>query len=239
MTISDEMLMAYLDNELAAEARARVDAALVADPDVRARLQRQTRVHAMLDQAFAPVVKDRVPEHLLRLALDTPVSWRWRLTHGFSGLLGAGGVRGFAPAMALVIVGLGVGFFLARLTSGGDAAGPLAARGSLALALETQLASDDVLSGPRVGVTFRSTNGAVCRTFDMNAGQDNHAGVACRGAEGWAIAALAAAEARTGSPYETASAGMPSAVRDAVAQMIGGEAFDAEAERRARDAGWR
>jgi len=96
-----------------------------------------------------------------------------------------------------------------------------------------------VLNGPRVGVTFRSKDGAVCRTFDMNASRDNHAGVACRDADGWAIAALAAAEARTGSPYETASAGMPSAVRDAVAQMIGGEAFDAEAERRARDAGWR
>jgi hypothetical protein len=242
MTISDEMLMAYLDNELPHDERARVDAALIADAEVRARLERQTRVHAMLDKAFGPVVNERVPEHLVQLALDAPVSWRWRLTRGLSALLGGGETRGvprFAPAMALVVVALGAGFFLARLMPATDAAGPLAARGSLAQALETQLASDDVLNGPRVGVTFRSKDGAVCRTFDMNASQDNHAGVACRDADGWAIATLAAAEARTGTPYETASAGMPSAVRDAVAQMIGGAAFDAEAERRARDAGWR
>jgi len=243
MTITDEMLMAYLDNELPRDERARVDAALIADADLRARLERQTRVHAMLDKAFGPVVNDPMPEHLVKLAFDAPVSWQWRLTRGLSGLFGGGEARGFAPrfapAMALVVVALGAGFFLARMMPGTDAAGPLAARGSLAQALQTQLASDDVLNGPRVGVTFRSKDGAVCRTFDMNASRDNHAGVACRDADGWAIAALAAAEARTGSPYETASAGMPSAVRDAVAQMIGGEAFDAEAERRARDAGWR
>jgi hypothetical protein len=243
MTITDEMLMAYLDNELAHDERARVDAALIVDANLRARLERQTRVHAMLDKAFGPMVNDPVPEHLVRLALDAPVSWQWRLMHGLSGLFSGGEARGFAPrfapAMALVVVGLGVGFFLARLTPGNESVGPLAARGSLAQALETQLASDDVLNGPRVGVTFRSTDGAVCRTFDMNAARDNHAGVACRDADGWAIAALASAEARTGSSYETASAGMPSAVRDAVAQMIGGAAFDAEAERRARDTGWR
>jgi hypothetical protein len=243
MTITDEMLMAYLDNELAHDERARVDAALIADGEVRARLERQTRVHAMLDKAFGPVVNDVVPEHLVRLALDAPVSWRWRLTRGLSGLLSGGEARGFAPrfapAMALVVVGLGFGFFLARVMPGTDAAGPLSARGSLAQALETRLASDDVLNGPRVGVTFRSKDGAVCRTFDMNARQDNHAGVACRDGDGWSIAALAAAEARMGSTYETASAGMPAPVRDAVAQMIGGEAFDADAERRARDAGWR
>lgn len=242
MTISDEMLMAYLDNELAADERARVDAALIADADLRARLQRQTRVHAMLDEAFGPFVKDPVPDHLVRLVLETPVSWRWRATRALAGVFGGGEARGFAarfaPATALLIVGLGVGFFFARMMPGEDGA-PLAARGLLARALETQLAGDDVRAGPRVGVTFRSKDGAVCRTFDMRAAQDNRAGVACRDADGWAIHAVAVAVAWTGSEYEPASAGMPAAVRDAVAGMIGGAAFDAEAERRARESGWR
>jgi hypothetical protein len=243
MTISDEMLMAYLDNELPADERARVDAALMADADLRARLERQAHVHVMLDKAFGPLVNDPVPERFVDLVRNTPVSWRWRLSRAFAGLSGGAETRGFvprfAPAMALLVVGLGVGFFFARMTPGHDGGGPLAARGSLAQALETQLASDDVLNGPRVGVTFRSKDGAVCRTFDMRAERANRAGVACRDSDGWAIAALAAAEARTGSAYETASAGMPAAVRDAVAAMIGGEALDAEAERRARDGGWR
>ena len=47
MTISDETLMAYLDNELSPEERAQVGAAIASDPNVKARLERQARVHAM------------------------------------------------------------------------------------------------------------------------------------------------------------------------------------------------
>ena len=85
MTISDEMLMAYLDNELAADERARVDAALMADADLRVRLERQARVHVMLDKAFGPLVNDPVPERFVDLVHNTPVSWRWRLSRAFAG----------------------------------------------------------------------------------------------------------------------------------------------------------
>lgn len=241
MTISDEMLMAYLDNELSLEERAAVDAALGADADLRARLKRQERVHQMLSAAFDPAVGQAAPERLVAAAMTAPVSWRWRLARLFDGReRHAGFVPRFAPAMAVLVVGVALGFLIARALTAthGFGEGPLVAEGDLARVLETQLASDEVSAGPRAGVTFRAKDGLVCRSFDMGA-RENFAGVACRAPVGWVINTFVRAEPRTGAPYETASAGMPSAVRDAVASMIGGEAFDADAERRARDEGWR
>lgn len=242
MTISDEMLMAYLDNELSAEERAAVDAALSGDADVRARLKRQTRVHEMLSAAFDPAVGQAVPERLATAAMTAPVSWRWQVGRLLGGGAGAraGFVPRFAPAMAVLVVGVALGFLIARALTAtrGFGDGPLVAEGDLARVLETQLASDAVAAGPRAGVSFRAKDGLVCRSFDMGT-HENFAGVACRAPAGWVINTLARAEARTGAPYETAGAGMPAAVRDAVAGMIGGEPFDAAAERRARDEGWR
>jgi hypothetical protein len=229
MTVSDEMLMAYLDNELSSGERAAVDAALKSDADVRARLARQERVHRMLSAAFDPAIGQAVPERLVTAAMTTPVSMRWQLGRLFSG----GGetrsafVPRFASAMAVLVVG-----------TRGFGEGPLVAEGDLARVLETQLASDAVAAGPRAGVTFRAKDGLVCRSFEMGQ-RENFAGVACRAPAGWVINTFARAEPRTGAPYETASAGMPSAVRDAVQAMIGSEPFDADAERRARDEGWR
>jgi hypothetical protein len=242
MTISDEMLMAYLDNELSSGERAAVDAALKSDADVRARLARQERVHRMLSAAFDPAIGQAVPERLVTAAMTTPVSMRWQLGRLFSG----GGetrsafVPRFASAMAVLVVGVGLGFALSQglISTRGFGEGPLVAEGDLARVLETQLASDAVAAGPRAGVTFRAKDGLVCRSFEMGQ-RENFAGVACRAPAGWVINTFARAEPRTGAPYETASAGMPSAVRDAVQAMIGSEPFDADAERRARDEGWR
>jgi hypothetical protein len=242
MTVSDEMLMAYLDNELPPAERAVVDAALRDDADVRARLKRQERVHQMLSAAFDPSVGQAVPERLVAAAMTTPVSWRWRLAglFGFGGEARPGFVPRFASAMAVLVVGVALGLFISRglMATHGFGDGPLVAEGDLARVLETQLANDEVAAGPRVGVSFRAKDGLVCRSFDMGQ-RENFAGVACRAPVGWVINTLVRAEPRTGAPYETAGAGMPSAVRDAVAAMIGGDAFDAAAEQRARDDGWR
>lgn len=241
MTISDEMLMAYLDNELSPDERARVDAALIADADLRSRLKRQERVHEMLHAAFAPAMTERTPERLVTAAMTTPASWRWRLGQWFA-MAGEERVRlapRLAGAMAAVAGVAVVGLFALTLTRTGiSPEPPFGASGDLAYALENKLASDDVEFGPRVGVTFRAKDGAICRTFDVGGAPENYAGLACRAGDGWTVKTYVDAPGRSGA-YETASAGMPQAVRDAVFALIEGEPFDAQAERDARADGWR
>jgi hypothetical protein len=116
---------------------------------------------------------------------------------------------------------------------------PFAADGQLAQVLETQLASDEVREGPRVGVSFRASSGDLCRTFDLGAPRENFAGIACRETSGWKVNTYVTAPVRSSAPYELASAGLPDDVRKAVDGMIAGAPFDATAERNARDGGWR
>jgi hypothetical protein len=244
MTISDEILMAYLDNELPAEERARVEAALAADPNLRTQLSRQERLHEMFGAAFDPVMRQPVPDRLIAAARTAPVSMRWRLREGLSRLLSGGETsKGFVPryalAMATLAVGIGLGIALANFPVGTGSSGAVLAQRDLAHALDVQLASDEATSGPRVGVSFRSKEGALCRTFDMGATVDNAAGIACRKGSAWTINTLTPAEPRSGTPYEVAGSGMPAAVRDAIASLIDGEPLDAAQERQARDHGWR
>jgi hypothetical protein len=158
-----------------------------------------------------------------------------------SGREGANGiVPSFALAMATLIVGIGIGlafnYFAAGPSGGGN--GVIAQR-DLARALDVQLAGDETKRGPRVGVSFRSKAGALCRTFEMGVTAENVAGIACRNAGGWTINTLARAEPRSGAPYEVAGSAMPEAVRHALSEIIDGEPLDGPQERRARDDGWR
>ncbi len=242
MTISDETLMAYLDNELASDERERVNAALASDPALQARLKRQERVHLMLSTAFDPALKQPVPARIIEAALTTPVSlqtnWRERL----AGLLSFGpGAPRFAAAGAAfgLVLAVGLAFYLGFERTPGPGSVPFAASGQLAQVLETQLASDEVREGPRVGVSFRAGTGELCRTFDLGAARENFAGIACHETSGWKVNTYVTAPVRSSGPYELASAGLPADVRKAVDGMIAGAPFDAVAERNARDGGWR
>jgi len=244
VSIDDDTLMAYLDNELPADERARVETALAVDQDLRQRLHVQEVVRDALRAAFGPAVNQRVPDRLEQTALTAPVSWRWRLqkwlTQPANDRATPTYLR-FAGSTALLLVGAILGWSVANfpLRTTGDATEPTIAQGSLERALETQLAAEIPSEGPRVGVSFKSTTGNLCRTFDVGASQQNKAGIACRGANGWAIETLVAAEPRAPGPYETVASTMPATVRDALSTMIDGTPFDATQEQAARDRGWR
>jgi hypothetical protein len=247
MAISDETLIAYLDNELAAEERARVEAALAGDSSLRTRLREQEAVLDALHAAFGPVVNEPLPARLTQTAMTAPVSWRWRLHERLSHIsLGAQarGERSFARlamAATLLFAGVAIGLLVAGGPVGpnGDTATFAMAQGPLAHALEHQLAANAPAQGPRVGVSFSTKAGQLCRTFDLGAAQANKAGLACRGDSGWRLETLVAAEPRKASSYETVASAMPSAVSDAVKDLIAGEPLDAEGERKARARGWR
>ncbi len=232
MTMNDDMLMAYLDGELDGEAHAAVETALAADPALRDRLEAQRRLRDRLAAHYGPVADEPVPERLramLESSDDKIVDFaeaRARRTRPVW--------QSFAAIAATLVLGLVIGRGLP-----GDS-GPIAvedgmmvARGSLAEALDTQLASAQAPdAATRIGISFARADGSLCRTFD---GADL-SGLACREPQGWRVMTAAGGTDQQTGGYR--QAGGAAIVMQAAQDMMAGEPFDADAERRARDAGW-
>lgn len=71
--LSDEMLMAYADGELAPKARAAVEAQLATDAEARERLKVFEATRAPIAQLYDETLREPVPGHLLKLVLcDEP-----------------------------------------------------------------------------------------------------------------------------------------------------------------------
>lgn len=237
MAIDDAMLMAFADGELDEIGRARVERALAEDPALKERLAVQHRLRARLAARYAPVAEEEVPERLRRMletnvvALPAAPARRARPIW-----------QSFAALAATLVLGLAVGRTL--LAPGAPAAGPIAveggimvARGELAEALDTRLASAQAPgAATRIGVSFAAGDGRLCRTFDGAAA----AGVACRGEDGWQVMMTAAGAGAGPARGDYRQAGSENLlVQQAAQDMMAGEPFDAAAERRARDSGWR
>lgn len=232
--IGEETLMAYVDGELIGHRRDEVERALVEDPELRARVEIERRLRARIAGHYAPVADEPVPERLAALVAGSNVvdfaearARRSRpLWHTLTALA------------ATLVAGLTLGTMLPRADGGGPVAfadGRMVARGELAEALETRLAAQGAGDDTRIGVSFASADGRYCRTFDSPA----LSGLACRGEEGWQVAAAAApAAAQAGQFRQASSAGHP-LVLQAAQEMMAGEPLDAEGERRARGRGWR
>jgi hypothetical protein len=235
MNLSPETLSAFIDGELPFDEARRVEAALQQRPDLLAYVEQQHALRMELTNALSPAIDGPIPDRFLTAIAQTPVSWRWRISHALSprALVWSG-----LPAAAALACGLLIGVAIER-DAGADmiagAHGGLVAHGQLADALSNRLASE-ASSGPAVGVSFRAKDGRYCRTFETT----NTAGVACRDTRSWAIAALSATSVEAGSQsaYRPAASAMPDLIRKAVTGMIQGAPFDATAERQARDRGW-
>ena len=235
MTIDNDLLMAFADGELDEVSRARVERAVAEDPALRARLEQQQRLRARLAAHYGPAAEEEVPERF-RAMLETNVvplpAARPRSTRPVWQTL---------TALAATLV---LGLLLGRtLLTPAPAAGPFAveggtmvARGELADALETQLASarPQGAAATRIGVTFAHNDGRACRTFDSQAA----AGIACRVDNSWQVLMTAAGSGpQRGDFRQAGSENM--AVQQAAQEMMAGEPYDDAAERRARDSGWR
>lgn len=240
MTVEPEMLMAYLDGELDARGRAEVEQALASDPELRAELELQRALRARLRSHYGPVASEAVPERL-KAMLGAPapqpkeeerIASLSEVRRRRPSLPLWGGLTAVAASFAL---GLVAGPRLLPGTNGpvGIEDGTLVAEGALAQALETQLASAPAPDASvRIGITFADQAGRACRTFEAQA----FAGLACRTERGWAMAATAAVPDRPSGPYRQASSPV---VMAAAQEMMAGTPLDAEAERAARDAGWK
>ena len=251
MTISDELLMAYVDGELDAQARSEVERAIESDPEVARRVSRQRALRDKLRAAFDGVLSEPVPDRLVAAAREgnqeagvTDLAqtradraaaqrarrrWSWPEWSAIAASVVLGAVIGHLALSQRDIV---------PFTT---ADGRLVARGGLADALTNQLASTQSAdSTTRIGVSFRSKTGQYCRTFVTHAG-GGLAGLACRESNGWTLEGLARAPAESGGTetYATAGSSLPTAVLQTLQEQIAGEPLDATAEAAAQKSGWR
>jgi anti-sigma factor RsiW len=251
MTLSDETLMAYVDGELDEHARGEVEAAMLSNPDIAARVARHQALRKRVHFAFERVVDERVPDRLVAAVRGAPAPtrennviplrrkqsrqhWSWPEWTSIAASLGAGAVLSFLFMHYSDVQ---------PITSRN---GRLFANGALAQALSDQLAgtqSATAAGSPRtpvqIGVSFRDKSGDYCRTFALS-DASALAGLACHSGGGWRVEVLARGEhgADAAAQYRPAASSMPKPILESVEDRIAGEPLDARGEAAAKDRGW-
>lgn len=234
MSITDEMLIAYVDGEADEATRAAVEAAAKADKSVADRIARQRELAGRLSAAFGGALSEPVPERLSaaveRGATDKVVDLQAAKAKRLAGLP----LPAWAAMAACLVVGVLVG---QQMSSLGPVGRDFRAQGQLAQALDQRLSSDEVGADVvRVGLSFRSSEGNFCRIF-QTPGAKGLAGFACRDGAHWRVM-MAMEQPVQDAEYRTASA-LPIPVMRAAQSMLAGDVLDAESEARARAGGWK
>lgn len=259
-SIGEHELQAYVDGELAPEDRARVSAAIEADPALRQRVERERRLHSQLRAAFDPVLDEPVPARFAALyrgdgdaareatsgtAAPTGRARTYAANNVFP--LSARDARPTRPRWHAPVYALAASLAMLAVSlwfrpQGGPVQmrdGGLVARGELARGLDNVLASAPVTGGAlAIGLSFRDGEGRVCRSFVQHA-QPALAGLACREGGDWALPVLSRPTGTSDGALRQAASGIPPEVQAAIDARLQGEVFDGQAERDARDAGWR
>ncbi|WP_428683622.1 anti-sigma factor family protein [Sphingopyxis sp.] len=230
MSFDPAAVAAYVDGELDDLAARRIEREAENNAMLAAEIARHRALRAQLSAHFAPVADEPVPDRLRALlvgdGVDTSLAGRREAKRAQ-----------FAPAhwgaiAASLVLGLTLGLRpWAPAPDVTGANGALIASGALADALDTQLASNQPADADiRIALSFRDKRGRTCRSFE---GRDL-SGIGCREGGRWALERTAAGQ-NTGA-YRQASSGDLAA---AAAAMMAGDAFDADAERTARDKDWK
>lgn len=228
MTIDPELLMAYADGELGPIEAKRVERAIAADPALGEEVTRHRALRARLDGHFAVVAEEPVPDRLAAMIRTSAVDLPTRRNHRR--------MPTWAPWSGAVAAALVLGLFVGRgLPEQGVVQtrdGQLFAAGSLAGALDHELAANN--GAVQMIVSFRDREGRYCRVFRSPPAD----GIACHEAKGWALRQTMGGSRASTSSY--AQAGSADAALMAAAQeLMAGEPLDATAEKRARAAGWK
>jgi hypothetical protein len=261
--LSDEILVAYADDELPAAERAVVERRLAYDAEARDRLAAFTSTGQWLARAYDDTLREPVPEALLAAirtagheaaptAAPQRTFWQrlrdpdWRSVWPAMGAVGGGIGVGLAAGIALLLAWPGQG-------PGGA---PVAAdvEGLVAQALETAAGGEPVrfelaeaaLEVTPIG-TVRTAAGEICREFSSAlevAGADpavSH-GVACRARDAavWqTVARVELLPLAPDAPGFALASGAPQQVLDAVVDTLGEvEHLPADVERELLAAGW-
>lgn len=230
MSFDPETVAAFVDGELDDLTARRIERAAETDAALAAEIARHRALTARLAEHYAPICNEPVPDRLRSLLgdvtrVDTSLADRREARRSRFSTLHWGAIA------ASLLLGLTIG--LRPWMPAADVQtdnGALIAAGSLAKALETQLASNQPSDAEvRIGVSFEDKAGRYCRSFE-SARLD---GIGCREGKRWRLERTLAGQ-RNGD-YRQANSGELAA---AAAAMMRRDALDARGERAARDAGW-
>ena len=244
MTFSEETLMAYADNELDAQTRTAVEAAMAVDPEIARRVAQHKALRGKVRLAFDNVIDEPMPQRLVNAARGTPAV---RREGNVVPLRRKAPQRRGVPLWVAIAASLVIGIIIgqAMLHGSGNTTvtsrdGQLLASGVLAHALSAQLASAQTDQNPvQIGVSFKSKAGDYCRTFTVHE-STTLAGLACRQHDDWRVQVLAQSTpaAQGGGAYRQAGSEIPKSVLQSVDDNIAGDPLDAHAEAAARDKNW-
>lgn len=230
----EEEFFAWLDGELTAEQAAKVASRVAASPELAVRAAEHRRFASHLQNAFDPIIGAGVPPPSFASAEIIDFGAR---AAGREARRAPFGLPQWAAMAATLALGLAVGNLIGQGGEGSQVTvdnGQLVAAASLDRALDTQLASAPVNSGARIGLTFRTANGNVCRSFQDGAAS----GLACRENGHWRVEGLFQGGEGQSSDYRMA-AGQDPRLAELIDQAIAGEPFDAAQEKASREKGWR
>lgn len=230
MSFDPTTIAAFIDGEIDDLTARRIERAAETDAALAAEIARHRALTARLAEYYAPICDEPIPDRLRSLlgdvtGVDTSLADRRETRRA----------RFSAPhwlaIAASLVLGLTIG--LRPWIPAADVQtdnGVLIAAGSLAKALETQLASNQSSDAAvRIGISFEDKAGRFCRSFE-SARLD---GIGCREGDHWRLERTLVG--RRNGDYRQASSGELAA---AAAAMMRRDALDSLGERAARDAGW-
>lgn len=220
----DELAMAYADGELDALAAKRFERRMADEPDLAAAVAGHRALRERLSGGFAPVAEAPVPDrfaamlqfNVAELRPQSRAAPRWRAA---------------ASLAACLAVGVLVGHFW-QVGPVSVSGGQLVASGSLATALDRQLAANEGTT--RMLVSFRDQGGSYCRVFAAPAVN----GIACRENEGWVLRQTHGASPGQKADYRQAGSA-DAALLAAAQEMMAGDPLNPQGEQEARAKSWR
>lgn len=232
--LTEEDLMAWADDELDAEAAARVEAVLQEDSSLRERGLAMRQLRQRLHAAFADELAEPAPDRLMRAAMGIPSSAN-------AGPLptrpsASNWARWGGLAAGILVVAGAASMFRSDKLLAVEPDGRIVAHGVLAKTLDHGLASEAQPADVHVHLTFREVSGKYCRVFSAPVGS----GLACHDAGHWQVVTLSAPPERREPAGEMRLAGseMPQVVLQEAQRRIAGPALDERQEREARDQAW-
>ena len=230
MSFDPTTIAAFVDDELDDLTARRIERAAETDAALAAEIARHRALRVRLAEHYAPVCEEPVPDRLRSLLVDetrvdTSLADRREARRARFSALHWGAM---AASLALGLT-IGLRPWMPAADVQTDK-GALIAAGSLAKALDTQLASNQPSDAAvRIRVSFKDKAGRYCRSFE-SPGLD---GIGCREGDRWRLERTLPGQGNR--DYRQASS---SELAAAAAAMMERDALDAVGERAARDAGW-
>jgi hypothetical protein len=238
--ITDQLLMAYVDGELSPDLAAMILSRLTAEPDLLERMEEHQRLRGELSALYEPVIGEPLPHSLTDLLSRDDAEDAWRppaRAFDLQRLMNAWPIAATAAAAALIGVGLSE-VFHAKDPLARSSDGRITASGSLARALENDLAPGSPASDAKILASFEDRSGQYCRVFQTGGGHED--GVACKNGGRWLVVALAnATGAEPSQGYRQASSALAASIATAVDELQASNAMTLAQERQARTQQWR